>query len=122
MSELLDALCVMNEFANYFCTQQIGKRTAVIEKVQLALSENAKKEYSCYVRPDRLQTSLSFGFCLSNHEPVMEPLGRWSDEPGSTGTKAAGFLTKTKTFERYNALKVAHKVLVVTATIMQSKR
>ena len=55
----------------------------------------------------------------------MESLDELSDEPGSTGTKAAGFLAKMETFECFSGFEFAHKVFVVTeqlATALQGKQ
>jgi hypothetical protein len=118
-----DALCFTNDLANYF--RDSAKRTAVMEKVLLALSENAKKRLLPLCPTRWTVRARALDSVLSNYKPVMESLDELSDEPGSMGAKAAGFLAKMKTFECFSGLKFAHKVFVVTeqlATALQSKQ
>jgi len=51
---------------------------------------------------------------VQHYEAIAVALGQLADEPGSTGSKAAGFLSKLSTFECLFGLTVAHKIFSVT--------
>lgn len=64
--------------------------------------------FDCSVRTRALNA------LLQNYAAVIAALDEISDEPGSTGSKAAGFVVKLKTFECFFGLSISKKIFAVT--------
>ena len=67
----------------------------------------------------------SLGTLLKHYEAVITALDVLSSEPGLTGTKADGFVTKLRSFECLLTLKVTYKVFAITeelGTTLQNRK
>jgi len=60
---------------------------------------------------------------VTHYAAVIAALDQLADEPGPTGAKAAGFVSKLSTFDCLFALSIAHKIFSITeqlGTLLQS--
>ena len=117
-----DALSLTNDLSTFF--RDSAKRTGVLELVIKDVCCSSSAVILHPLTPTRWTIrARALNALVQHHEAIAVALGQLADEPGSTGSKAAGFLSKLSTFECLFGLTVAHKIFSVTEqlnTLLQS--
>ena len=118
-----DALSLTNDIANYF--RESAKRSGILETTLQELSSSGSQYQLQPLCPTRWTVrTKSLNALREDYEGVCNALEELSNEPGTTGAKAAGFHSKLLTFEIYFAISISHKVFSITeqlATYLQDK-
>jgi len=118
-----DVLSFVNDLATFF--RDSAKRTAVFETVLANMNQDPKSRLTPLCPTRWTVRSRAIRAVLQNYEAIMQALEELSEEPGPTGAKAAGFLSKLLTFEIFLGLNISYDVFSITeqlATALQSKQ
>jgi len=115
-----DTLNFANDLATFF--RDSAKTTAILESVLAAMNQNPQNRLHPLCPTRWTVRARALNAVILNYKAVMEALDELSDEAGTTGAKADGFLRKMKTFVCFLGLRLSHEVFAVTEQLAAALR